>query len=139
MENNRFKVLAIALLLSLFSSVDAYAQDLEIALDDALAIFYQRNLDLIAAQYNIDQAQAEAISAGAIPNPTLSIQILEIANTSQTMALAALISVGVSDLSTLICHTSMCRISISRFRLSKSTLEMLESSSRTLLRQPAAR
>ncbi len=89
MENNRFKVLAIALLLSLFSSVDAYAQDLEIALDDALAIFYQRNLDLIAAQYNIDQAQAEAISAGAIPNPTLGVQIAEISSKPNMGAAAA--------------------------------------------------
>ena len=80
MENKRFKVLAMALWLSLFSSIDAYAQDLEIALDDALAMFYQRNLDLIAAQYNIDQAQAEAISAGAIPNPTLGVQIAEISS-----------------------------------------------------------
>lgn len=80
MENNRFKVLAIALLLSLFCTVDAYAQNLEIALDDALAMFYQRNLDLIVAQYNIDQAQAEAISAGAIPNPTLGVQIAEISS-----------------------------------------------------------
>ena len=75
MQNNRFKVLAIALLLSLFSTVDAYAQDLEIALDDALAMFYQRNLDLIVAQYNIDQAKADEIIAAAIPNPTLGVQI----------------------------------------------------------------
>lgn len=78
MENNRFKVLAIALLLSLFCTVDAYAQDLEIALDDALAMFYQRNLDLIVAQYNIDQAKADEIIAAAIPNPTLGVQIGEI-------------------------------------------------------------
>lgn len=78
MQNNRFKVLAIALLLSLFSSIDAYAQDLEIALDDALAMFYQRNLDLIVAQYNIDQAKADEIIAAAIPNPTLGVQIGEI-------------------------------------------------------------
>lgn len=76
--NNRFKVLAIALLLSLFSSVNVYAQDLEIALDDALAMFYQRNLDLIVAQYNIDQAKADEIIAAAIPNPTLGVQIGEI-------------------------------------------------------------
>lgn len=78
MENNRFKVLAMALLLSLFTSVDVYGQDLEIALDDALAMFYQRNLDLIVAQYNIDQAKADEIIASAIPNPTLAVQIGEI-------------------------------------------------------------
>ncbi|MFM8342717.1 MAG: TolC family protein, partial [Methylomonas sp.] len=80
MENKRFKVLTMALWLSLFNSINAYAQDLEIALDDALAMFYQSNLDLIAAQYNIDQAQAEVISAGAIPNPTLGVQIAEISS-----------------------------------------------------------
>lgn len=78
MQNNRFKVLAIALFLSLFSSVNVYAQDLEIALDDALAMFYQRNLDLIVAQYNIDQAKADEIIAAAIPNPSLGVEIGEI-------------------------------------------------------------
>ncbi len=43
-------------------------------------MFYQRNLDLIAAQYNIDQSRADAIIAAAIPNPTLGVQISELSN-----------------------------------------------------------
>ncbi|MDD1621648.1 MAG: TolC family protein [Methylococcaceae bacterium] len=51
-----------------------------ISVDEALAIFYQRNLDLIAAKYNIEQSHAEAVIASAIPNPTLGVQISEISN-----------------------------------------------------------
>ena len=53
-----------------------------------VSIFYQRNLDLIAAQYNIDQARADAIIASAIPNPTISIQILELAHNLNNNAAA---------------------------------------------------
>jgi len=49
-----------------------------LSIDEVLAIFFQRNLDLIAAQYNIDQYQAEAIMAAAIPNPTFGLQLLEL-------------------------------------------------------------
>lgn len=51
-----------------------------ISVDEALVIFYQRNLDLIAAQYNIDLSHAEAVIASAIPNPTLGVQIAEISS-----------------------------------------------------------
>jgi cobalt-zinc-cadmium efflux system outer membrane protein len=42
---------------------------------DVIALFYQRNLSLIAASFNIDSAQADQIIAGAIPNPVLSMTI----------------------------------------------------------------
>ncbi|WP_231890823.1 TolC family protein [Methylomonas koyamae] len=35
---------------------------------------------MIAAQYNIDQARAEQVVAGAIPNPVFGVQISEIGN-----------------------------------------------------------
>lgn len=40
--------------------------------EQAIAIFYQRNLSLIAASFNIDDAQAQEVIAGAIPNPVFS-------------------------------------------------------------------
>jgi len=39
---------------------------------EAIALFYQRNLSLIAATFNIENAQADQIIAGAIPNPIFS-------------------------------------------------------------------
>lgn len=52
----------------------------EVSLDEALAMFYQRNLDLIAAQYNVDQARADELVAGAIPNPVLGFQLSELSH-----------------------------------------------------------
>ncbi|WP_445371703.1 TolC family protein [Methylomonas sp. HW2-6] len=58
----------------------ANAQEAQLSVDEVVALFYQRNLDLIAAQYNIDQARAEQVVAGAIPNPVFGIQVSEISN-----------------------------------------------------------
>ena len=76
MKNNCLKSIAAVLLLSFFSALDAHGQTLSV--DDVLALFYQRNLNLIAAQYNIDQSYADAVIAAAIPNPTVVIQIGEL-------------------------------------------------------------
>lgn len=48
---------------------------LAITEQQAIALFYQRNLSLIAANFNIDDAQAQEIIAAAIPNPVFSITI----------------------------------------------------------------
>ena len=64
-----------ALLISFLLVFEAQGQTVPLSIDEALAIFYQRNLDLIAAQYNIDQSQADAIIASAIPNPTFGFQL----------------------------------------------------------------
>lgn len=48
--------------------------------DEAVKLFYERNLDLLAARYNIGEMQAKEIIAAAIPNPTLSTQILELSH-----------------------------------------------------------
>lgn len=70
----------VLLLLAGFS-LSAYSQTrLEISLDEALAAFYQQNLDLIAAQYNVDQARADELVAGAIPNPVLGFQLAELSH-----------------------------------------------------------
>jgi cobalt-zinc-cadmium efflux system outer membrane protein len=42
---------------------------------EAIALFYQKNLSLIAAQFNLDSAQADQIIAGAIPNPVFSMTL----------------------------------------------------------------
>jgi cobalt-zinc-cadmium efflux system outer membrane protein len=78
MPTHSFKSTAFALLLSLIMAFDAYGQNQALSIDEVLSIFYQRNLDLIAAQYNIDQSFAEAVIASAIPNPTMGIQIGEL-------------------------------------------------------------
>lgn len=81
MLQKAFKSAACILLLAGSTiAFDACGQNIEISADEALAIFYQRNLDLIAAQYNIDQSRANELIAGAIPNPTLGVQISELSS-----------------------------------------------------------
>ena len=72
------KSTASVLLLGFLIVFDVHGQNQELSIDEVLAIFYQRNLDLIAAQYNIDQSRAEAEIASAIPNPSLGIQLGEL-------------------------------------------------------------
>jgi outer membrane protein, heavy metal efflux system len=48
---------------------------LAITEQQAIALFYQRNLSLIAANFNIEDAQAQEIIAAAIPNPVFSFTI----------------------------------------------------------------
>lgn len=80
MQNKSFKNTAWGWLFSFMIVFDAHGQVIHLSIDEALSLFYQRNLDLIAAQYNIDESRAEALIASAIPNPTLGIQISELSN-----------------------------------------------------------
>jgi cobalt-zinc-cadmium efflux system outer membrane protein len=77
-QNFLHKLTLIGCLLSLIVAVDAHSESFTLSLGQVLAIFYQRNLDLIAAQYNIDQSRAEELIAGAIPNPSVGFQVSEI-------------------------------------------------------------
>ena len=77
MKNNFLKSTASVLLLSFLIAFDVHGQNQALSINEVLSIFYQRNLDLIAAQYNIDQSFADAVIASAIPNPTLGIQVGE--------------------------------------------------------------
>ena len=52
---------------------------LTITEEQAIALFYQRNLSLIAASLNIDHARAQEIIAAAIPNPVFSFTVHELA------------------------------------------------------------
>ncbi len=78
MNTKTLKSAAFVLLLSFLGTFTASAQSQVLSLDEVLSIFYQRNLDLIAAQYNIDRSLAEAVIASAIPNPTVGFQIGEL-------------------------------------------------------------
>ena len=51
------------------------AGSVDITEEQAIALFYQRNLSLIAAHFNIDDAHAQEIIAAAIPNPVFSFTI----------------------------------------------------------------
>ena len=89
MQNKYFKYTTIGLLLSFLIVFEAQGQTVPLSIDDALALFYQRNLDLIAAQYNIDQSQADAIIASAIPNPTFNFQLGELSGNNLTKGASA--------------------------------------------------
>ena len=88
MHTTRFKLSLILLLFGLLATFAVSAQTVGLTVDEALAIFYKRNLDLIAAQYNIDQAHAQELIAGAIPNPTFSFQVSEITRNTNNGATA---------------------------------------------------
>lgn len=79
MKVSRTRFMAIAGL-SLLTAGSAYSQQAQVSVDEVVALFYQRNLDLIAAQYNIDQARAEQVVAGAIPNPVFGVRCSSLRN-----------------------------------------------------------
>jgi cobalt-zinc-cadmium efflux system outer membrane protein len=64
-------------LIWLFSS-PLLAEPVTLTEKQAIALFYQRNLDLLLARYNIENAMANEIIASAIPNPTLSLEVYEL-------------------------------------------------------------
>jgi len=49
---------------------------LKLSLNDALALFLKKNLDLLIVKYGIDSAKGRTITAGLFPNPTFSINTL---------------------------------------------------------------
>jgi outer membrane protein, heavy metal efflux system len=48
---------------------------LQINEEQLIALFYQRNLDLIAANFNVDTSKAQELIAAAIPNPVFSFSL----------------------------------------------------------------
>ncbi|MCC2682485.1 MAG: Outer rane efflux protein [Nitrosospira multiformis] len=89
--SNVLPVVRIVLGIMLFSSISAMLhaasftvqpesakERLSITEQQAIALFYQRNLRLIAASLNIDNAEAQEIIAGAIPNPVFSLTLQEL-------------------------------------------------------------
>ncbi len=79
-KNHRI-IIAVLLIKLIFFALPLFAAPVKPILlteNQAIQLFYQRNLNLLAARYNIDQAQAQEIIASAIPNPTISVQISEL-------------------------------------------------------------
>lgn len=71
------------LLLHLVLSSPLHAEDVtSLNEQETLALFFERNLDLISGHYNIDRAEAQTLIASAIPNPLLSLGFNEL--TSKT-------------------------------------------------------
>lgn len=104
MKNTFLKSILWQLLFCFSVAFYVHAQNLEtpvkaLSLDEVLAIFYQRNLDLIAAQYNIDQYQADSIIASAIPNPTFNFQLSELSDNLNNGSSAT----GCNHLATISC------------------------------------
>ena len=66
-------------MISQAETVAAVDGQLTITEEQAIALFYQRNLGLIAASLNIDNAEAQEIIAAAIPNPVFSFTVHELA------------------------------------------------------------
>jgi cobalt-zinc-cadmium efflux system outer membrane protein len=63
----------------------------------AITLFYQRNLNIIAAKYGLNQAKAQAIIAAAIPNPVFNLNTAEIAGRYPDHATPA-VNVGIEQL-----------------------------------------
>lgn len=71
-RSRRFVFYIVSAILPLLTGI-AFSADMPLTEDGAIALFYQRNLDLIAARYNVEAARAQQIIAAAIPNPVLSL------------------------------------------------------------------
>jgi cobalt-zinc-cadmium efflux system outer membrane protein len=67
-------VLALAMLTA-HAETKVGKEHLVITEQQAIALFYQKNLSLIAASLNIETAQAEQVIAAAIPNPVFSFTV----------------------------------------------------------------
>ena len=80
--------LAGLVLISLSSSLALAAEPVKLSEGQAIALFYQRNLNLLAARYNIDNYRAQEVIAAAIPNPTISVQVLELSRNPNQNATA---------------------------------------------------
>ncbi|MDD4915271.1 MAG: TolC family protein [Methylococcales bacterium] len=63
-------------------SAAAGGEPVNLTEEQAVRLFYERNLDLLAARYNIENYQAQEIIAAAIPNPTVSFEMLELSKNS---------------------------------------------------------
>ena len=71
---------ALLLLLNCLFAMPVQAESVTLSEKQAIALFYQRNLGLLSAQYNIENAIAQEIIASAIPNPTVTVQVLELSH-----------------------------------------------------------
>lgn len=54
------------------------AQTVNVSEKQIITLFFQRNLGLLVARYNIENALAQEIISSTIPNPVISIEVLEL-------------------------------------------------------------
>ncbi len=59
---------------------------LRLSLNEALALFFKQNLDLVIAKFGIDYAKGQEITAHLFPNPTFWVGTLSAYTQGQTMA-----------------------------------------------------
>jgi cobalt-zinc-cadmium efflux system outer membrane protein len=77
MNISSFKALICLVFILSAMALRAETQPAGLAITEqqVIALFYQRNLSLIAANFNIDDARAQEIISGAIPNPVFTFTI----------------------------------------------------------------
>ncbi len=70
----RYAQVALALALAMFlGCAAAGAAPGELTIDEALAQFYENNLDIIINRYEVDKSYADYVTAKLIPNPALTV------------------------------------------------------------------
>ena len=72
------RLIVLSLMIVCLFSIKLQAETVTLTEKQALSLFYQNNLDLLAAKYAIENAKASEIIASAIPNPTVSFESLEL-------------------------------------------------------------
>ena len=74
------KLLTIGLVVAIHGSLahEVLADDVPLSEDQALMQFYQHNLGILAARYNVDSARAQEEIAAELPNPQMSIDLFKI-------------------------------------------------------------
>ncbi|WP_447985152.1 TolC family protein [Nitrospira sp. Nam74] len=72
--------------------------DLQLTLNDALALFLRQNLDLLMAQYGIDTAKGQQITARLFPNPELTVGTLAAFTQGNTLRNSNSLAVSVQQL-----------------------------------------
>src|SRR5205823_7112945 len=71
---------------------------LRLSLDEAQALFFKQNLDLLITRFGIDFAQGQQITARLFPNPVLTIGTLSSMTSGRTLGRSGEISVVVQQL-----------------------------------------
>ncbi len=72
----KFALFLVFLLGMLSFSAPATVRGEEVNLDDALALFYKNNYDILITRYEIDKAYADYVTAKLRPNPTFSFNAI---------------------------------------------------------------
>lgn len=74
------RTLSLIVLSMFFVGTCAADEGVSLNENEILALFFERNLNLISGHYNIDRAEAQTLIASAIPNPLLSLGFNELSS-----------------------------------------------------------